>query len=114
MKQVKILLADNSFLIRQGFCSVIQETKNLVLVGEAERAEDLSEKLLLTQPDVLIIDYSSAYFCPDDISVVKDHFQNTNILAGVIKQCKLIHGSRSSTDYYSSINSVNQEDVSVF
>lgn len=81
MKQIKILLADNSFLIRQGFKSVIKEAENLTLVGEAEKAEDLSEKLLLTQPDVLIIDYASAYFCADDISVIKENFPAVNILA---------------------------------
>lgn len=81
MKQIKILLADNSFLIRQGFKSIIRDMNYLVLAGEAERADDLSEKLLLTQPDVLIIDYASAYFCPDDIVVIKENFPAVQILA---------------------------------
>lgn len=81
MKKVRILLADNSFLIRQGFRSVIECSKNFALVGEAESAEELSEKLLLTQPDVLIIDYTSACFCSDDIQIIKENFPLVNILA---------------------------------
>ncbi|TAL56847.1 MAG: response regulator transcription factor [Bacteroidetes bacterium] len=81
MKKIKILLADNSFLIRQGFKSVIKEIDNFSLVGEAEKAEDLSEKLLLAQPDVLIIDYASAFFCADDIYVIKENYPTVKILA---------------------------------
>lgn len=88
MKKVKLVLADNSFLIRQGFKSVIEETDNLELVGEAEKAEDLIEKLLLTQPDVLVIDYASACFCADDITVIKEHFPGLNVLAVTNPQSK--------------------------
>lgn len=90
MNKIKILLADNSFLIRQGFKSLIQDTKNMILVGEAERAEDLTEKLLLTQPDVLIIDYTSAYFCSDDIQVIRENFHGVNILAVTYPQTKSV------------------------
>ena len=88
MNKIKILLADNSFLIRQGLKSLIEETKNMILVGEAEKAEDLNEKLLLTHPDVLIIDYASTYFCPDDIAVIKENFPCVNILAITNPQSK--------------------------
>lgn len=81
MKTIKILLADNSFLIRQGFASLILETENLSLVGEATRATELTEQLLLKQPDVLIIDYASPYFCVDDIQVIKESFPKVHILA---------------------------------
>jgi len=81
MEKIKILLADNSFLIRQGLRSIIEEYKDFKLVGEAEKAIDLHEKLLLNNPHVLIIDYGSAYFCFDDILVIRECFPQVNILA---------------------------------
>lgn len=90
MEKVKILIADNSFLIRQGLKSIIEEIKYFQLAGEAEKAEDLNEKLMLTQPQVLIIDYTSAYFCTDDIQVIKENYPNVNILAITTQQPKSV------------------------
>ena len=47
MKKIKILVADNSYLIREGFRSVINTNSYFKLVGEAEKAENLYEKFLL-------------------------------------------------------------------
>ncbi|MBI4929576.1 MAG: response regulator transcription factor [Bacteroidetes bacterium] len=90
MAKIKILIADNSFLIREGFRSVINENSNFKLVGEAQKAEDLSEKLLLHLPHVLVIDYTSLYFCIDDILVIHQHFPEVNILAVTNPQSKTI------------------------
>lgn len=79
--KIKILIADNSFLIREGFRSVIHGNLDFKLVGEAEKAEDLSEKLLLYRPNVLVIDYASLYFCIDDISVINKAYPEVNMLA---------------------------------
>lgn len=79
--KIKILIADNSFLIREGFRSVIHGNTDFKLVAEAEKAEDLSEKLLLYRPNVLVIDYTSLYFCIDDISVIHKAYPEVNILA---------------------------------
>jgi len=81
MAKIKILIADNSYLIRQGFRSIVDEVKDFALVGEADTALVLSEKLLFTQPNVLIMDYASPYFCVDDIAVIKQQFPSVNILA---------------------------------
>ena len=81
MSKIKILIADNSYLIRQGFISIVEENKDFALVGEAERAEDLNEKLMLCKPDLLIIDFTSAFFCMDDISVITREFPKIKILA---------------------------------
>src|SRR3990172_8093787 len=90
MAKIKILIADNSFLIREGFRSIITENNNFKLVGEAQKAEDLSEKLLLHRPHVLVIDYTSLYFCIDDLLVIHQHFPEVNILAVTNSQSKII------------------------
>lgn len=81
MSKIKILLADNSFLIRQGLRCLFSGHKDFKIVGEAEKAEGLCEQLLLYSPDVLIIDYASSYFCLDDISVIHEQFPSIHILA---------------------------------
>jgi len=81
MSKIKILIADNSFLIREGFRSIINSTSDFKLIGEAEKAEDLNEQLLLHLPNVLVIDYTSKYFCIDDIQVIHQEFPKVNILA---------------------------------
>ncbi|MBI2271183.1 MAG: response regulator transcription factor [Bacteroidetes bacterium] len=90
MRKIKILIADNSYLIRKGLQSIIDQVEDFSIVGEAEKAEELSEKLLLNSPDVLIMDYSSRYFCLDDISIIREHFPMVNILAITSLQPKSI------------------------
>jgi DNA-binding NarL/FixJ family response regulator len=88
MAKIKILIADNSFLIRQGLRAIIEKTNNLILAGEAEKAEGLNEKLMLYNPDGLVFDYSSRYFCVDDIAVIRQYFPMVNILAITSLQSK--------------------------
>ena len=40
MKKIKILVADNSFLIREGCRSLILNNEDFKLIGEAEKAEE--------------------------------------------------------------------------
>ncbi|MBI3502919.1 MAG: response regulator transcription factor [Bacteroidetes bacterium] len=90
MAKIKILIADNSFLIREGFRSIINENSDFKLIGEADKAEVLAEKLLLHRPNVLVLDYASSFFCIDDISVIHQKFPEVNILAVTNPQSKAI------------------------
>lgn len=81
MAKIKILIADNSFLIREGFRSVITDNSDFKLVGEANKAEDLCEKLLLHRPNVLVIDYTSEFFSIDDLKTIAQKFHEIKILA---------------------------------
>jgi len=81
MPKIKILIADNSFLIREGLRSIILSNTDFKIIGEAEKAEDLNQKLLVSQPNVLIVDYSSACCCIEDISMIHAQFPEINILA---------------------------------
>lgn len=90
MAKIKILIADNSFLIREGFRSVISDNSDLKLVGEIDKAEDLSEKLLLTRPNVLVIDYTSEFFSIDDLKIITHKFPEVKILAVTNPQSRTI------------------------
>lgn len=88
--KIKILIADNSFLIREGFRSIITGNSEFKLVGEAEKAEELTEKLLLNHPQVLVMDYTSPYFCIDDIAVIRKEFPGVHILAITPPQSRIV------------------------
>ncbi len=81
VSKIKVLIADNSFLIREGLRNVINTNADFKLVGEAEKPEELADKLSLLLPHVLVIDYASLYFCLDDISVIHHQYPQINILA---------------------------------
>lgn len=81
MQKLKIAIADTSYLIREGFRSIIQSQPDFKLVGEAENAEELTELLMIQRPQVLILDYTSPNFSLDDISVIAGQFKEVHILA---------------------------------
>ena len=90
MAKIKILIADNSFLIREGFRSVINDNNDFKLVGEVDKAEDLAETLLLHRPNVLVIDYTSLYFSIDYLKIINQKFPDINILAVTNPQSRTI------------------------
>jgi len=90
METIKVLIAENSYLIRKGFCSIVNQFRDFSLVGEVESAADLHEKLFLYNPDVLVLDYASPGFCPNDISLVRRNFPEIKILAITELQSKMI------------------------
>lgn len=90
MAKIKILIADNSFLIREGFRSVITDNSDFKLAGEVDTAKDLSEKILLTRPNVLVIDYTSEFFSISDLNTITQKFPDVKILAVTNPQSKSI------------------------
>ena len=81
MKKINVLIAENSYLIRKGFCSLVEQKEDFVMAGEVEKSEDLKSSLVRYSPDVLVIDYSSVYFGFEDIEMVKANFPEVKILA---------------------------------
>jgi DNA-binding NarL/FixJ family response regulator len=88
--KIKVLIADNSFLIREGFRSIITANTEFKLVAEAEKAEELREKLLVSHPQVLVLDYTSPYFSIDDIAIIHKEFPGVHILAITPPQSRIV------------------------
>lgn len=74
---IKVLIADSCELVRIGLKTVFGTNGQIKVVGEAISGEELSSKIKSSEPDVVVIDYTSADF---DIAVVPEAIQqNKNV-----------------------------------
>jgi len=80
-KQVNIVIADSSKLVRIGLKSLLANYNDLIVVGEAETNEDLKKVLSLVKTDVLLIDYTSDGFNIDIIPNVIQQNKKLKIVA---------------------------------
>ncbi len=86
---IKLLLAENHYLIRQGVKRILANESNIELVGEATDVNELESKALSEQPDVLMVDYTSERFSSESIKPVLKLIPNTKVLAITPSQSKM-------------------------
>lgn len=55
---VRILIADDSELMRTGMCSLLQEQSGWIVCGEATDGREAVEKAIALKPDVILVDIS--------------------------------------------------------
>jgi len=65
MNPIKILIADSNEIIREGIKAILSKNVDFIITGEAENRKKLFSEITRTNPDVLIIDYST--FTLEDI-----------------------------------------------
>lgn len=58
MTPIKLILADDHPLIREGFKAILGQNKRFVIVGEAQNGIELIELVRATSPDVVLTDLS--------------------------------------------------------
>lgn len=76
-----IVIADSSFLAREGLKRIIDEEKTYKIIGEIKNNRELWFKLSSFNPDILVLDYSDRNFLEvNDISKVKDYVPSSKIL----------------------------------
>lgn len=78
---MKIVLADTNELIRLGIRVLLNSELQCEMVGEASSSPELLEILESFEVDVIIMDFTSAGFDIDDISIVKREFPQVRMLA---------------------------------
>ncbi|MCD6066556.1 MAG: two component transcriptional regulator, LuxR family [Bacteroidetes bacterium] len=78
---IKLLIADNCILIREGFKALLSDITNFEFVGEAENNTQLKEMNNLFKPDVLIIDCYSLLTGNSELKALKRSNKNLRILA---------------------------------
>lgn len=79
--KINVLLADNNFIVKEGFKAIINGTEDLEFAGEASSSVELFELLEEVTPDLLIIDFGSTEFRVEDIKKALDKKPNTKVLA---------------------------------
>ena len=58
MEKIKILLADDHLLFRDGIKSLLNDVDNIEIIEEVANGKELLEKLITTSPDIIIADIS--------------------------------------------------------
>ena len=56
MKKIKVLLADDHMLVREGLFALLQAEKDIAVVGQAETGLEAVEMACRLQPDVVVMD----------------------------------------------------------
>ncbi|MFQ5610649.1 MAG: response regulator [Anaerolineae bacterium] len=57
MDKIRVLLADDHAIVRQGLRALLSDTSDIQVVGEAENGREALEKTLEHRPDVVIMDF---------------------------------------------------------
>ena len=58
MKEIKVLVADDHSILREGLCRLLNDEKDIQVAGQAENSEKALELAIKIIPDVAIIDIS--------------------------------------------------------
>ena len=56
MKKIKLMIADDHCLFRQGLISLIEDFKDMEVIGDAENGKILIEKIKKQKPDIVLMD----------------------------------------------------------
>jgi len=86
---IKVLLAENHYLIRQGVKRILSDEPHITLAGSALDIDELTTKALAEQPDVLMVDYTSSSFSSDSIKPILRLIPDTRVLAITPSQSKM-------------------------
>lgn len=81
MSKIKVLIADDIMILRQGLKAVLEQDEEIEVVTMAENGKEAFEKCRVFKPDVVLMDmrmpaYDGAY----GIQAIKEHFPAIRIL----------------------------------
>ena len=58
MERIKVLIADDHRVVREGLAAILKTKENIVVVGEAQDGQEAVEKARSLMPDVVLMDVS--------------------------------------------------------
>ena len=58
VEKIKVLIADDHRVVREGLSAILREKDDLEVVGEARDGQEAVEKARELQPDVILMDVS--------------------------------------------------------
>jgi len=58
MERIKVLIADDHRVVREGLMAILKTKENIEVVGEAQDGQDAIQKVRTLEPDVILMDVS--------------------------------------------------------
>jgi two-component system response regulator NreC len=81
MNRIKIVLADDHVVVRQGLHSLLDQQKDMLVIGEADDGLQLLELIEKMRPDVALVDLKMPNLNGIDAAVeIRKRFPNTHIV----------------------------------
>ncbi|HOV10719.1 MAG TPA: response regulator transcription factor [Bacteroidales bacterium] len=78
---IKITLADDHQIFRDGIKSLLSDEENLSVIAEASNSDELLSSLKISQPDILILDISMPKISGIELTkIISEQFPLVNIL----------------------------------
>lgn len=81
MQKIRITIADSHFLSRKGLAVLLKENADFVLLAEALSTSDLVNQAKFYNPDLIIIDYTSASFSLEGLTQIVKKYPSARLLA---------------------------------
>ena len=81
MEKIKVILCDDHKIVRDGIKSLVESMEEMIVIGEANSAEQLLDDLHTLHPDVIILDISLSGKSGIEVaSIIKTRFPEIKIL----------------------------------
>lgn len=81
MEDTKVIIADANQIIRTGLQTILSACDGIEVLGEAGSPDEVVSKVHDKQPDILLLDYTSAGFSIDLIPALRSRFPFLKIVA---------------------------------
>jgi len=89
MNKIKILIADDHFLVRDAIKTLLKTVKDFVIVGEAETGEEAINRIIELAPDIVIMDISMPGLNGIEATrIISQKFPSTKVLVLTIHENK--------------------------
>ena len=56
MNEIRVLITDDHFIVREGLRLILETAEQITIVGEATNGVECLEQVALLQPDVVLLD----------------------------------------------------------
>ena len=80
MADIRVAIVDEHGIVRRGLREVFARSQQTIVVGEAARAEDVTQLILNTQPDVAVVDLAINHADHDTVATIVEAGPGTAVL----------------------------------
>lgn len=82
MERIKVLIADDHRVVREGLCAILKTKEDIEVVGEAQDGHEAVEKARALLPDVILMDVSMPRMTGVEATrIIKREFPHIGIVA---------------------------------